>query len=364
MSLGFNGMGAWFFDGDRPRGQEVSLHIAAGMLQIGLDDGDVHRWPVGEVRRLPDMAGKRGAVLRVLSDPLARLYVDDLSLLAHLPALDRRALPKGRGRLLSWAVAAVAAVVLQIGVLIPLLADNLATFIPARGERALGEATLGHIREALDETGLSPLRICDRKDGLAAISVLVDRLGTGAVLDHDVTVSVLDHEMINAFALPGGYVVIFRGLIDAANDPDEVAAVLAHEIGHVVSRDPTRHALRSAGSIGVLGLLLGDFAGGAAVLFLTERLISAQYSQAAETAADAFAHDLLARAGISPRALGDMFETLRAEHGDSTGVAAHFLSHPALGDRIDAAQEAVDDSLTYTPSLDRQGWAALRNICD
>lgn len=67
--------------------------------------------------------------------------------------------------------------------------------------------------------------------------------------------------------MPGGLIILFRGLIDAAESSDEVAAVYAHELGHVVARDPTRIALRSAGSIGVLGLLLGDFAGGAVVLF-------------------------------------------------------------------------------------------------
>lgn len=364
MSLGFDGFGAAYFDGDSPEPQEVSLHIAAGMLQIGLDDGDTLRWPVEDVRQLPDLAGRTGTVLRLVSDPLARLYVTDLSLLAHLPQLTRRAPPKGRGRLMAWAVAAVAAVGLQIFLLIPLLADNLAGFIPPEGERALGEATFGQIREALDDTGLNPLEICERPEGVAALDALVARLGGRRDFRQEVTVSVLDHEMVNAFALPGGFVVLFRGLIDAAEGPDEVAAVLAHEIGHVISSDPTRHALRSAGSIGVLGLLFGDFAGGAAVLFLTERLISAQYSQAAETAADAFAHEVLAEAGISPGALGDMFASMRARGGDAEGVVAHFLSHPSLGQRIEAAQAVVDDAAIYTASMSDAQWAAVQGICD
>jgi predicted Zn-dependent protease len=243
------------------------------------------------------------------------------------------------------------------------LADNLAGFIPPEGERALGEATFGQIREALDETGLNPLAVCEAPEGVAAIDALVTRLSGERDYQKDVTVSVLDHDMVNAFALPGGFVVLFRGLIEAADGPDEVAAVLAHEIGHVVSSDPTRHALRSAGSIGVLGLLFGDFAGGAAVLFLAERLISAQYSQGAEIGADAFAHDVLAHAGISPGALGEMFENMRAKHGDAEGVAAHFLSHPALGDRIEAAKAVVEDDVTYTPSMTDAEWAALQGIC-
>ncbi|MFK7836101.1 MAG: M48 family metallopeptidase [Sulfitobacter sp.] len=364
MSGGFDGMGAAFFDGDSPEPQEVSLHIAAGMLQIGLDDDTILRWPVEDVRQLPDHAGKSGYVLRLTTDPLARLFVRDKSLLPHLPNRSRRAPPKGRGRLAVWAIAAVAAVGLQIGILVPLLADNLAGFIPPEGERALGEATFGQIREALDETGLNPIAVCEAPEGVAALDRLVGKLSGSRDFRQAVTVSVLDHEMVNAFALPGGYVVLFRGLIEAAGGPDEVAAVLAHEIGHVVSADPTRHALRSAGSIGVLGLLFGDFAGGAAVLFLANRLISAQYSQAAETGADAFAHEVLENAGISPGALGDMFASMRDKHGDTEGVVAHFLTHPALGERIDAARAQVDDASSYAASMDDSDWTALQSICD
>ena len=366
MSTGFDGMGARYFDGDRPLPQEVSLHIAGGMLQIGLDDGVVHRWPVEDVRLLPDLAGKAkisGLVLRLKSDPLARLYLSDLSVLAHLPNLRRRAPPKGRGRLAAWAIAAVGAVALQIGFLVPLLADNLAGFIPESGEQALGEATFGHIREALDDTGLNPLEVCEAPEGVVVVDALVARLSGDRDFRQDVTVFVLDHAMVNAFALPGGFVVIFRGLIDAADGPDEVAAVLAHEIGHVISRDPTRHALRSAGSIGVLGLLFGDFAGGAAVLFLTERLISAQYSQGAEIGADAFAHEVLENADISPAALGAMFSNLRDKNGDATGASAHFLSHPALGTRIEAAEAAANPARTFSAWMSPADWAAFQKIC-
>ncbi|NNE54165.1 MAG: M48 family metallopeptidase [Sulfitobacter sp.] len=364
MSVGFNAPGARFFEGDRPTPVEISLHIASDSLQIGLDESRILHWPLEDIRRLPDMAGKRGAVLRLASDPLARLYIEDLSMLARLPHPNRTSPPKGRARLMAWALAAIAAVALQIGFLVPLLADNLAGFIPARGERALGETTLGHIREALSETGLNPLEVCDGTEGAAALAQLTERLAAERGFNQDLTVSVLDHEMINAFALPGGFVVLFRGLIEAADDPDQVAAVLAHEIGHVISRDPTRHALRSAGSIGVLGLLLGDFAGGAAVLFLTERLISAQYSQAAETGADRFAHALLKEAQITPAALGAMFDRLRKKHGDAAGVTAHFLTHPRLSDRIDLARAAVDPAALYRPSMLPGDWAALRDICN
>ena len=170
--------------------------------------------------------------------------------------------------------------------------------------------------------------------------------------------------MVNAFALPGGYVVFFRGLIEKAEEPEEVAAVFAHEVGHIAARDPTRIALRSAGSIGVLGLLLGDFAGGAVVLFLAERIIQADYTQEAEGAADTFAHKVLLAADLPPSAIATFFERLDAENDEDAGLMAHFMTHPALGDRIAAARAAEPADAEFRPLLTPQEWSALQSICD
>ncbi|HHS94395.1 MAG TPA: M48 family metallopeptidase, partial [Rhodobacterales bacterium] len=180
---------------------------------------------------------------------------------------------------------------------------------------------------------------------------------------YPVKVTVLDHDLINAFTLPGGRIILFRGLIEAAQTPEEVAAVLAHEIGHAVHRDPPRDALRTAGSIGVLGLLFGDFAGGTAVLYLANSLINAKYSQAAESGADAYAHKLLTEAGLSPAALGAMFVRLREESGDTSGMVAHFSAHPTLAKRIEASMAAAEGVTARAPVLSPSQWAALRNIC-
>ncbi len=325
-----------------------------GFVAVGADEGVFQ----------DDVAGNDAMVLRWTGDPMARLHLRNPDVALSMKNLSRRAPPRGRGRLAAWAVAAVAAVGLQIGFLIPLLADRLAEFLPPAGERALGEATFEQIRQALAGSGLPPLPTCDDAGGHAALERMLAALGMEAGGPEGITVFVLDHEMVNAFALPGGYVVFFRGLIDAAEGPNEIAAVMAHEIGHVVRRDPTRHALRSAGSVGILGLLFGDFAGGAVVLFLTERLISAKYAQEAESGADAFAYGALEQAEVSPAALGDMFERLRDRYGDTDGITAHFVSHPTLSSRIARAREVARTDVRYGEILGEREWAELKEICD
>ena len=357
-----------YVDGTRARVQRVEVTLHPDRLVFVLPNGKRIDWMGQALRAVPDQADTKGIVLSRAGDKLARLSIADESiaraLRANAPQLSRRPPVENKGRMAAWGLGAVASVALIVFVLVPVMANQLATYLPPEGEKALGDATYEQTRATLGDADLMPVEACETPDGLAALEAMIARLDAEADLPYPLEVTVLDHPLVNAFALPGGRVVLFRGLIEAASGPDEVAAILAHEIGHVVNRDPTRDALRLAGSIGVLGLLFGDFAGGTVVLVLTNQLINAKYSQAAESGADDYAHALLTEAGLPPSALGTFFERLRDEHGDAEGVYAHFSSHPQMTARIEAAL-AADTALEAetTPSLDRRQWRALGRVC-
>ncbi|MEO0693265.1 MAG: M48 family metallopeptidase [Pseudomonadota bacterium] len=338
-------------------------------LTLEVPEFEAERWPFDSLRTVPDVIGEDLVIITSTVEPQARLMIRDEDTLRMIernsPCLYKSPPVPGKGKIALWALAAMASVFLIIYVLVPRLSDQLALYLPAEGEKALGDTTLEQIRSAFEGNGFDYLRLCERPAGTRALQRMEARLLRNTDLDVPLTVSVLDHPMINAFALPGGHIVFFRGLLEEAQAPEEVAAVFAHEIGHVAAHDPTRIALRTAGSAGVLGLLLGDFAGGAVVLFFAERLIQADYTQEAEAAADAYAHAMLAASDIRPGALGDMFEHLRDAHGDAEGIVAHFMSHPALGDRI-AAARAADSALSRPPRLilSETEWQALQSICE
>ncbi|SMR83297.1 Peptidase family M48 [Aliiroseovarius halocynthiae] len=362
----------WVFadlaQGERAHLTRVRIACHPEALVIGMPEGDQVTWRWDDVRRLRDQADRRAMVLSRKGDPLTRLYLTDASVQGyvtrHAKYMGRRHSGTRLSKVAVWAGGAVASVAVIIFLLVPLMAAQLAEILPPEGEKALGDTTFEQIRTALSETAFEDrLNICDDPAGNAAMQSMYTRLNPEADLPYDVQIHILDHPMVNAFALPGGRIVFFRGLLEEAENPDEVAAVLAHEIGHVVHRDPTRDALRSAGSLGVLGLLFGDFAGGTITLFLANQLINASYSQAAEARADDYAHGLLEKANISPVALGTFFQRLHEEHGDAEGIVAHFASHPQMADRISAAQAAVDPDRSYDTILDAQAWRSLQTAC-
>ena len=209
-----------FFDGEAAAAHPARIRIEESQQALVIEyAGQQVLWPLHDIRQLPDQANRSELVLASAKDPVARLITDELRLARRCPNLGHRNTHVKRSRVFAWALGAVASVAMIIFVLVPILADQLAEYIPPEGEKALGEATLGQIRTALDETGIGELPICNDQDGLLALNQMRDRLEARADLPIQMTVHVLDHPMVNAFALPGGHIVLFDGLINAAATP-------------------------------------------------------------------------------------------------------------------------------------------------
>lgn len=348
-----------------PRPEPLSIDESGAHGPELVIGADTARWPLTEIRALRDQARRGRLILRHAGGGAERLAVDDPEsiriLRARCSLLNRLPRQKGVFALLFWAGAALASVLLILFFLIPFTADRLAPFVPARGEVSMGLSTFERVRSALGKG--APVPLCSTPEADAALAKIEARLFPALDLDYPLVISIFDHPAFNAIALPGGQIVLFRGIIERAETPEELAAVIAHEAGHVVSHDPVRSALRSAGSFGVLGMVFGDFAGGAVLLFLTERLIDANYGQQSEMEADLFGHDTMRAAGLRPDSIASLFERLRAEGGQPEGLVAHFLSHPAIGDRIAASRTASAGMEQGTPLLLPQEWDALKNVC-
>ena len=147
----------------------------------------------------------------------------------------------------------------------------------------------------------------------------------------------------NAFAIPGGTVVVTDQLIDALDDDREFDAVVAHEIGHQRQRHALRQTLRGSAVAIVAAFFAGDVSSaGAIVIAVPTFLLTSHYSRGFEDEADRYAFDLLSAHEESPHWFAEAMRRLEAAHGaHRRGISAYVSTHPDTADRIDAADAAA-----------------------
>ncbi len=183
------------------------------------------------------------------------------------------------------------------------------------------------------------------------ITEYVNRVGQNIVLHSDAkvpfTIKVIDTDEVNAFALPGGYFYVNRGLILAADNESELAGVMAHEIAHVAAR----HAMENQGkgtliNWGMLGGMI--FGGGIASAVLQnaggfgQLLAGLKFTRGAEEEADRLGVQYLYASGYDPTAMATMFEKLASQNKKKPGSFAKlFTTHPQASDRRDASLALV-----------------------
>lgn len=355
-----------YFDGRTAAARDVVVKFGdSSLILMTHDDMPIAHWSLSGLRDLGAGAGALSLTPDYESDERLVLEAGDMvtAIRRVCPALgQRRPVSRSRWRrAVFWMAAALGSVYLIVFHIAPALSDRMAALIPPEAEIAMGEEMATQFATFLSK---GEPRFCSGGAGGRALAKLTARLEGGAGAYLPLTVRVLDNPVVNAFALPGGQIVIFRGLLRDSDSPEALAGVLAHEIGHVVARDPTRLTLRSAGTAGVIGLLLGDFTGATVTVALSEALLRSGYQREAEAAADTYAAKLLAREGLPTTPLAGFFLKLKGEKGDGAPALSHLSSHPDLDGRA-AAMRAADTigDAPYEPALSDQDWVALRNIC-
>lgn len=167
---------------------------------------------------------------------------------------------------------------------------------------------------------------------------------------------VVDTDAINAFAVPGGFIYMNRGLLEASDDMAEVAGVLAHEVGHIVGRHSAQQIERMRrAQLGLVGVsvIFGEPEGlGALGVNVAANLYFAKYSREQEAEADSLAVRMLVDTGWDPRGLTDFFGKLMEERDRRPGaLEALFTSHPLTEDRIESVNRLID----RLPAEERRG---------
>lgn len=238
------------------------------------------------------------------------------------------------------------------------LASFLAPHVPLSWEEHLGDSAFEHLAPAT-------LR-CTDPSRLAAIDQILHRLTT-TVPDspYRLQVTIVDQPGINAFALPGGRIVVLRGLLEATDGPEQLAGVLAHGVQHVFKRHSTRAVLEQGSTSLLIAAVTGDVAGALAYGIEGARVLEMlRYSQFHEDEADREGFLLLHTAGVDPAAMIALYRTMEATQPHQTESLSYVSSHPDTGDRI-AHLTALAGRLPLRaiPLLPGADWKDIRSMC-
>jgi Zn-dependent protease with chaperone function len=340
---------AALFDGETAARRQVRVRPLAGGLRLS---GEAELILARSELLLVEKGPPR-TVLGRLDNPDWRLVAEPALPAEWLAGVATRA-PVTKRAIRGWALlgGAVAALVALLWAEGDAMVAAAAPLVPAGVTEPMGVAFVDQ---------LVGDRRCSTPEAEKALERLVAQLGPPRAL----TVTVADFGFANAFAGPGGQVVLTRGLLEQASGPDEVAGVLAHEIGHVVRHHPTQALLRHYG----ISLFAGSVGGGYAQVADVGLMLAA--TRGAEREADAYALERMRAAGISTAGLARFFERQQgpAKVAEEKGVGAELLAeigsyattHPPDAERLAAFRAGA--TADARPALTEAEWAALRAVC-
>jgi Zn-dependent protease with chaperone function len=344
---------ARFFDGKRAAPHDVTLGFADGRLIIRAVGGSLAvEWPVRSIVRRSEPNPERTVTLGQRRGP-ARLEIDDPGLLRwYSETTGRRWQARTSAGWRPWLVAiGTLPAIAGVGfLLVQALPRWVAPVVPVSWQAAIGSAA--------EHALLQNHRRCDRAAGQEALERLAAALAHSSGLDRPVQITVVDNAMINAFALPGDRIVVMRGLIGKAEDGSELAGVLAHEMGHILHRDPVTLLVRRTG-LAAVATALGVGGGWGNIAGFGNELVALSYGRAAETNADDAAIRMLHDAGLRSDGLGRFFALLEKRAPDVAGGFSWLSDHPSTAERRARAAGFTEGAPPFTADE----WAAVRHIC-
>ena len=346
------------YDGQTARPWRVEIGLDGGRLAVrALDDPSVRLdWPLDAVREIPRSDGRYGLSR---GDGDARLIVDVEAWLALTGRTRDQVRQRDRGRewgLIGGLIGAGLTFAAVVFVGVPMVARPLAQHTPLALETRFG---------ANMEKQLSvPLRACStRSDSAALMQGLGERLGKAAGARFPIRVKAVRAPFVNAFALPGGTVLVTSELIQQARGPDELAAVLAHEIAHVERRHAMQAAWRAMGAGLLLDAVVGGGSGaGQQLIVLAGGFADYRFSRALEAEADDRAIQILQAEGISTRGMADFFGRManRSDDPRLRRAAEWFHTHPDTAGRAEKARGAIRPGQA---ALSDDEWKVLDRVC-
>lgn len=351
---------AKYYDGKIPVSRPVTWEVKQDLLIVTLDNGT--RLPSWELKDLVQDEDTNTAYVILNTATNERLEMEEEPI-GLPPALFKRKKVSLKPKLFAGVVVGIILLIVGLWQLTPVVSRYVAGKIPAEQEKYLAEKLLAEVHKDLPA--------CRPNDkGRRAFAKLMKRvypLYPGEKAE-DLDISVVDVQVENAFTFPGGKIVIFDGLIKSSESPEELAGVLAHEIGHAKERHILQKIVQTLSFTFIFQFISGDFSSAFAIDPSTLLGVGTlSFDRGMESEADLRAKERLIRSQLRSDGLVTFFERQEKKYGSlkvaKTMKTMNFLStHPGNEDRVKFfKQPSVHKTL---PLLSAVEWKDLKSYCD
>lgn len=360
---------ATYFDETTAAARKASCTLTSSELLVHCEDGPTVSWPRDRVRLVEAGDETSGLHLRNGWDHADRLLIDHPEaktwLLHNLPEAENRDSPSEHGgrKLALWVTVMLLSVALLLVVIIPYTSSFVAQRLPEELNQKIGLTAKRQILGVFSamEDGTPPEELfCRDEQAEKIIATLANSLSAGLDMKDPLTIDVIDLNRSNALALPGGHILVFRGLFDDLESGNEFAGVLAHEIAHAALNHPMEVFIKNTGASVLIGFLIGDIAGGSVLAGIGNILIGSAYSREAEEAADKMAIRAMNGRGWDISPLARFFDRIDEKQGTLEAYFAFAATHPVSKERAEHIRTGAQGTLA---AMTQEQWAKLKTIC-
>lgn len=376
---------ASYFDGKSARNFAADVAVSRQGLVVSISGAEARLWPYGSLRLAQGdqnqplhlehrVAGgdENCPEILVVDHPEFALALQEAD--PSILKLPPRSAIARITRLLTLSCFSLLLLVLCFKYAGPVLVDGMVKIFPYSWEKKLGTAIMAELQPR-DFRPPAP-------EAIQALDSIVEQLltGTSNPAGYQFHVHIFPQQIVNALALPGGDIIVFQGLLNIAETPEELAGVLAHEMQHILLRHATRNLVREAAVKLFFFLMAGEIYNKA--LQAAESLVYLRYSREMEAEADREGMRTIIAGGVNPDGMVRIFEKLAAHErktapdfggkkpGDASSTETpswlkYLSTHPSDKDRVNELQDLArkrDKSRPTMPLLPGMDWPQLRNI--
>lgn len=358
----------YYLDGKTADKQAVEIQLLGEGLRIATKTGTIFQWPYEEIRQTQGFYRNEPVQLERGGKIPEIIIIQDHEFLTSLHFFTPKASkkfhnPASRGLRLRLTLYAAAGI-LAAGVFfyiwgIPLLAETITPHVPLEWEKGMGRSAIGFL--APEESR------CADKELQKAVDEIVARLCAAGPDSYSFKVFVVKSPVFNAVALPGGYIVVFGGLLEKSPSPEALAAVIAHEMQHIKRRHVTKRIIEDSSTGIIISAVTGDVTGSMLYgLKIARHLAMLSYSRQDEEEADEGGINMLIAAKIDPQAMISFFEIMK-EKKQKFETPQYLSTHPDTEKRISRLQMIINQANSsphaYTKLTAADDWNQLRKRC-